>query len=100
MFERLRATGAFEDDPIFGKRLKKELDYVTIEEKKYMLSNGTHGVHNIITKENGKYAKQVLDNLESIYANGEYGNRRSGYNFYNTAPARNRFGTNICKQIW
>ena len=95
MFERLRATGAFEDDPIFGKRLKKELDYVTIEEKKYMLSNGTHGVHNIITKENGKYAKQVLDNLVSIYANGEYANRRSGYNFYNTAPARNRFGTNI-----
>ena len=98
MLARLKATGAFEEDDVFGKRLKKDLEYLSLEDKKYLLTNGTHGVHNIITKEGGKYAKQVLKNLESIYANGEYGNGMTGYNYYNTAPARNKYGTNISAQ--
>ena len=48
MLARLKATGAFEEDDVFGKRLKKDLEYLSLEDKKYLLTNGTHGVHNII----------------------------------------------------
>ena len=101
MLARLKATGAFEDDPTFGKRLKKDLEYLSLEDKQYMLTNGTHGVHNIITKEGGKYAKQVLKNLESIYANGEFGNMKTGYDYYNTAYARtNNYRTDISANVF
>jgi len=101
MLARLKATGAFEEDDVFGKRLKKDLEYLSLEDKQYMLTNGTHGVYNIITKDGGKYAKQVLKNLESIYANGEFGNMKTGYDYYNTGYARtNNYRTDISANVF
>ena len=100
MVARLKATGAITEDDVYGKRLKKNLEYLTSEDKKYLLTNGTHGLHNIVTKDGGKHAKQVLENLQSIYANGEFGNHQKGYQYYNTGYARNRFGTNISANVF
>ena len=101
MLARLKATGAIEEDDIYGKRLKNNLEYLSAEDKAYLLTNGTHGVHNIATKDGGKHAKQVLKNLESIYANGEFGNRQTGYNYYNTGYARtNNYRTDISANVF
>ena len=101
MLARLKATGAIEEDDVYGKRLKNNLEYLSSEDKKYLLTNGTHGVHNIATKDGGKHAKQVLKNLESIYANGEFGNRQTGYNYYNTGYARtNNYRTDISANVF
>lgn len=101
MFERLRATGAFVDDDTFGFRIKSDMDYLTLEEKKYLVSGGTHHVHNIATKDGGVHAENMLNGMESIYANGKYGNRKSGYEYYNTGPAMtNNYRTNIGANIF
>ena len=88
ILQRLISTGRVDKDDVYGERLN-DLDFVSNEEKIYTLTNGLHGVHNIISVEGGKYAKDVLAALEHPEAHtGKFGNRQKGYDFYNTGPAR------------
>jgi len=88
ILQRLISTGRVDKDDVYGERLN-DLDFISKEEKIYTLTNGLHGVHNIISVEGGKYAKDVLAALEHPEAHtGNFGNRQTGYDFYNTGPAR------------
>ena len=87
MLQRLLSTGRVDKDDIYGERLN-DLDFIPNERKIYTITNGLHGVHNIISVEGGQYAKDVLAALEHPEAHtGNFGNKQTGYDFYNTGPA-------------
>jgi len=88
MLERLKATGAFQDNEEYGFYIERESPYMTEGEKLSLLTGGTHAVYNIATKDGGKNLKFVLDDLEHPDAiKGTAGNKKTGYDWYDASNA-------------
>ena len=87
MMQRLAATGAFKDDPIFGKIIPKETKFLEPELFNYQTKNGLHGTLTVMSavNDNGDlYAKQVLDTFEAPEAVKGYHNLK-GYDYHSGA---------------
>ena len=84
MMQRLAATGAFKDDPVFGKIIPKETKFLEPELFNYQTKNGLHGTLTVMTAvdDSGElYAKQVLDTFEAPEAVKGYHNLK-GYDYH------------------
>ena len=87
MMQRLAATGAFKDDPVFGKIIPKEKKFIEPELFNYQTKNGLHGTLTVMSavNDNGDlYAKQVLDTFEAPEAIKGYHNLK-GYDYHSGA---------------
>ena len=84
MMHRLAVTGAFTDDPTYGKFIPKEKTFLETDKFNYQTKNGLHGALTVMTAvdENGEsYAKRVLETFESPDAVKGYHNLK-GYDYH------------------
>jgi len=84
MMHRLSVTGAFKDDPTYGKFIPKEKTFLETDKFNYQTKNGLHGALTVMTAvdENGdSYAERVLETFESPDAVKGYHNLK-GYDYH------------------